>query len=197
MEKEQIEYVKKLISNNVCIDNLTQENSFFERIVDLAFSILNKNKSDDLEQHAVDGLNELFKVALIFYNLDYQVNNGGFDQWSFNGYSDDIDELIKYSKLAASKRIMDSDKLLQILESVKKLLDNCKVGIEIDCYQCEGVGEIEDGYECDICKGRGKILAYGQEAFSALEDINVLNREFYSIKYIHKLYDEILGTLIL
>lgn len=41
----------------------------------------------------VEQLDEIFRIAVQFKNLNYQVENGGFLQWEDNGYSVDCDEI--------------------------------------------------------------------------------------------------------
>lgn len=53
------------------------------------------SRSDFLE-YVKKNLSEEHYIAVIFGNLNYQVENGGFSQWDFNRYSEDLDDLLGY-----------------------------------------------------------------------------------------------------
>lgn len=52
-----------------------------------------KENQDWSSDEFVSRLDYAHRVAVLTGNLNYQVENGGFDQWHFNGYSKHSDQL--------------------------------------------------------------------------------------------------------
>lgn len=74
----------------------------------------------------VDHLDGREYPAVLIGNLNYQVGNGGFSQWHFNGYSSRIDDLlIIVSIIARTFPIIDvSKRVLAMLLEVNDVLEN-------------------------------------------------------------------------
>jgi hypothetical protein len=75
----------------------------------------------------LDGFSEAHKIAVVFGNFNYQVENGGIDQWIYNGYfQDDSEKLIEHLEAGA----VSDERFKMILDSVFKLDQYAK---ETDC----------------------------------------------------------------
>ncbi len=64
------------------------------------------------------GFSEAHKIAVVFGNFNIQVENGGIEQWIYNGYfHDDAEKLTEYLETAAAadercKKILDTVNLI-------------------------------------------------------------------------------------
>ena len=115
---------------------------------------------------------ELERLAVVLGNLNYQVENGGFNQWIDNGYCTGI------SDAKEALEAIDTEtcrKIIPMLEEVEKYLDDSVIDGTMEsrgcgghyfddekcdtrtdtCYECGGSGEIEnpnfdwDDEECE------------------------------------------------
>lgn len=106
------------------------------------------------------------KIAVQLGNMNYQVNNGGWSQWHFNGFDEDLEDLIQYAKMGTKLNLKTFTTLLQILTDIKALgepsdYDDTEWN---ECPECSGSGIIytyddEDNEiekECSECGGEGK-----------------------------------------
>lgn len=57
-----------------------------------------------------------WRAAVLLGNLNYQVENGGFEQWHYNGYSS------QYARVRVLVEQIDND-VLQLLDAFMKLVD--------------------------------------------------------------------------
>ena len=60
-------------------------------------------------------------IAAKLGEMNYQVGNGGWEQWHSNGHSEDLDDLIKITKDGLKHSIKHFDKLFKILRKIKNL----------------------------------------------------------------------------
>lgn len=81
------------------------------------------SRSDFLE-YVKKNLSEEHYIAVIFGNLNYQVENGGFNQWDFNGYSEDLDDLLYYIKEIPGEESKTVEDLLLEFKKCKEDRDN-------------------------------------------------------------------------
>jgi hypothetical protein len=66
----------------------------------------------------LDGFSEAHKIAVVFGNFNYQVENGGLDQWIYNGYfHDDAEKFIEHLEVGAAF----DERFQTILDSIYKL----------------------------------------------------------------------------
>lgn len=66
-------------------------------------------------------LGVIYKQAVITGNLNYQVENGGFQQWKDNDYYITLDDLINFFKSFTNDNIINN--IIYILEDVKEEID--------------------------------------------------------------------------
>ncbi len=93
--------------------------SFWQYIMDSAYDKWNHdnmNREDFLEQ-----LTDYEKIAVIFGNFNYQVENGGLSQWYFNNYSDDLNSLREFLKNSDFKK---RNEFLSILDNFSNIKDD-------------------------------------------------------------------------
>lgn len=86
------------------------------------------------------------KAAVQLGNMNYQVENGGWSQWHFNGYSEDLEDLIEIAKKGVSIRLKNFKMLLEMLIKINNLGDPSDYNDteQNKCYECGGSGEIEE-----------------------------------------------------
>lgn len=91
----------------------TNENSVQQQIMDKAYELFRAHPEWQIAD-LFDHLSYVQRVAVALGNLNYQVENGGFTQWYFNGYAEvhfdslsrlDFDKE-KYPALAEAIRLM-------------------------------------------------------------------------------------------
>lgn len=91
----------------------------------------------------LNGFSEAHQIAVLFGNFNYQVGNGGLEQWIYNGYfHDDAEKLVEYLEAgtALDKRCR------KILDSVYKLNQYAeKTGCDRDGYYNDPYDEDSEG----------------------------------------------------
>ena len=107
----------------------------------------------------------LHKMAVQLGNMNYQVNNGGWSQWQFNGYDEDLDDLIEYVKKGTKLNLQSFKAIFEILTNIVALGEPSDYNDteECECSYCGGSGYIyeyddEDNeieVECPECGGEG------------------------------------------
>ena len=66
----------------------------------------------------LDDFSEAHKIAVVFGNFNYQVENGGIEQWIYNGYfQDDAEKFIEFLEIGAET----DDRCRNILDKVYQL----------------------------------------------------------------------------
>lgn len=130
---------------------------------------------------------EKYSVAVKLGNLNYQVENGGFSQWCFNGYLDeDIRDLEDYIDTAKKNNITNIDilekSLLPIIEVYENHFRNCTL---VGCNECEGTGWYEDEEgneeECCECGGTGAVEIDFKDYMADYYDFNDEECDFFSL----------------
>lgn len=130
------------------------------------------------------------KAAVQLGNMNYQITNGGFQQWFGNGYlGEDLDDLVEYCKRGKAQSIPYFKELTKILLEIKALGDpdnytDTETVIE-DCIECQGRGYIitddEKEMTCKNCNGSGEIEyeneINGQEIYC--EKLDQFNNVYY------------------
>lgn len=64
------------------------------------------------------------KLAVIFGNFNYQVQNGGFFQWVFNNYDSDIDDLEEFIENCDFDKKDVFERMFENYRCIKASLDN-------------------------------------------------------------------------
>jgi hypothetical protein len=78
----------------------------------------------------LNGFSAAHQIAVVFGNFNFQVENGGLDQWISNGYfRDDAEKLIEYLETSAEL----DNRCRTILDEIYKL-DQCAREMECDRY---------------------------------------------------------------
>jgi hypothetical protein len=171
--------------NNEQVINTTDEEikEAIQEEQDIHQLLMDKAYADERTRANTDGNNwsynrmlseatDIERLAVVLGNLNYQVENGGFNQWVDNGYCTaypDVEEALTAINTETSKKVYD------MLIEVGKYLDDSvldgsthsqgcggwyfddeKCGRDTDtCYECGGSGEIEnpdydwDDEDCD------------------------------------------------
>lgn len=161
----------KIVKSENHIENMHQF------LMDLAYNENNDNFDyNDLLKNAEEKYGSIVKFAVLFGNYNYQVENGGHQQYYDNGYSDEIshgffnkhhgrqgnfDTMISFFKqLSVEKDITESfknllvNKLLPFFNGISFEIDDVEYE-DVQCYECNGSGEIYTN--CDKCDGSGEI----------------------------------------
>lgn len=71
----------------LCLHDEKEKVSIHQQLMDSAYELCQKHKNWDKDDF-FDHLDYIQKVAVALGNLNYQVENGGFSQWGFNGYAE-------------------------------------------------------------------------------------------------------------
>jgi hypothetical protein len=136
-------------------------------------------------------------------NFNYQVGNGGFSQWSFNGYDEDLYELIKICDKGISFGLNDFQQMKELLVKFSEIEEPETWSENERCHYCCGSGTVE-GYdeegdeteeECDECGGDGTF----EEEYNNHDDIQSemeeLNDPYYAIETMEQSMQELLNRL--
>lgn len=128
------------------------------------YDIYQKNPELNRED-ILNRVSDLHKAAVRFGNLNYQVTNGGFSQWEFNGYSSDLNALLLLCDKGISLDIEEFKTLKQMFIEFSEI-PQVKYSTETEkCSECNGDGEVED-YDhedneikvtCSECGGSGDL----------------------------------------
>ena len=117
---------------------------YSDKIQDLMDEVYDKwRKSDNKSKWEVlEGFSDAHKIAVTFGNFNYQVENGGIEQWIYNGYFHD-----------------DSEKFIEYLETGAEIDSRCRNILDriyqLDQYAQE-TGSDRDGYFHDPDDGDGE-----------------------------------------
>jgi len=114
---------------------------------------------------------ELHRAAVILGNFNYQVENGGFEQWIFNGYYVFIDELIDLLMIGSEQDIKYLDCVLGMVQKIRDAIPD--MNDLIHCLECDGIGYL-------INNNNGKIELSEYVARSV--DSNTLDSEYYNME---------------
>lgn len=138
------------VSKNTIHDKI---DSLWQFIMDQSYD---KWKHDGMRREEfLEQLTEYEKLAVMFGNFNYQVENGGLSQWDDNGYSEDLDFLYDFLDNCDYSR---KDKFLLILD-------------EFSCVKTaiEELDHNNDWYEED-CQTRLKSLTYYDKDYYEIKD---------------------------
>jgi len=108
-------YIKILSSNDI-----------HQVLMDEAYDEWQKNRDRWSYSDFINNLDDLHRKAVLIGNLNYQVENGGFKQWDFNGYSEFIDEVLDIIKEFAEAKSEYHDigmKVYNIVDEVREFLN--------------------------------------------------------------------------
>jgi hypothetical protein len=112
----------------------------------------------DFLDRVLKDLGEIHYQAVITGNLNYQVENGGFSQWDFNGYSCCLNDLIQFFE----ESFLDN----KIITKILNLLYECRDVVE---WVDDGFMEIEKiSYEYKEFF-QEKLEEYKEESLSKLD----------------------------
>ncbi len=75
-----------------------------QALMDEVYHEWNKQENKDKgKRDILNGFSEAHQIAVIFGNFNYQVGNGGIEQWIYNGYfHDDAEKFIDYLEAGAA-----------------------------------------------------------------------------------------------
>ena len=176
---------------------------FSDRIQVLMDEVYNEWQKDENKgkgkSAVLEGFSEAHKIAVAFGNFNYQVENGGIEQWIYNGYfHDDAEKLMGYLETGAQtdercKTILD--RISQLEQYANEMScdrygsfydedsDNSFIGEIIDCnafdsWYYENCGN-EDWWEavCGIIdKAEVRIAPAVQQEQGAMDKPSVLEQ---------------------
>ena len=142
-----------------------QEIDIHQKLMDKAYADertrANKDNNSWSYNRMVREASDLERLAVVLGNLNYQVENGGFNQWVDNGYCTHISDVKECLELIDTET---TNKILPMIEKVEEFLldevisgsvesrgcggwyfDDEKWGHNTDtCYECGGSGEIDN-----------------------------------------------------
>jgi hypothetical protein len=143
-----------------------EEKDLHQLLMDKAYNDERKRTDADPEStwsynRMVREASDLERMAVVLGNLNYQVENGGFNQWVDNGYCTHISDVKECLELIDTET---TRKILPMVETVEEFLldevisgsvesrgcggwyfDDEKCGRDMEsCYDCGGSGEIEN-----------------------------------------------------
>lgn len=158
-----------------------------------------RNIKLDLKKHEViDSLSEYHRIAVCLGNMNYQVENGGFSQWIFNGYAlEDVEIIYNFieSALLHDKYKNNDDlksllKMLDVYHQDVKSFKDCDY-IWVTCEECGGQGYYDDceddddeNCKCYSCNGEGEIRSkhFTRDYYAHASDRN--SDLFYKVDWI-------------
>lgn len=189
---------------------ITDDMDYYEIGYNMVQYLIDKYDMDHLNyvdcMQEMQAHDERLLFITLFKNLIYQVNNGGFAQYFYNGYAnydkrdnhnelDAHDDLIKLFEKYVPKN-ENTTKLLKILYNFKDDVntDFCEYCngngyITEDCCVCDGLGWIdeEDCYGCDgngtvesdccYCDGSGESDCYSYQGDDDSNFYNIFNKD--------------------
>lgn len=96
------------------------------------------------------------KLVVMYGHFDYQVCNGGLEQYINNGYAEkeleDLAEGLSKVKGEISKEIKEA---FGIVESARAIWCSVNENVGCNCDECDGSGYVRE--DCDNCNGSGYI----------------------------------------
>jgi len=169
---------------------------FHQKLMDEFYHFWQLEENCKLSQEAVLEKfdSKLHKAAVILGNFNYQVENGGFEQWIFNGYYVFIDELIDLLMIGSEQNIKYLNRVLGMVQEIRDAIPD--MDDLIQCSECGGIGYLidndNDEYICEECNGDGKIEL--SEYVARNVDFNTLDSEYYDMEVLPS-YTELLRYL--
>ena len=98
---------------------MTESGERIQALMDEAYGEWNKEENKGKGKWDIlDGFSAAHQIAVTFGNFNYQVENGGIEQWIYNGYfHDDAEKFTEYLEIGAQT----DDRCKSILDKVYKL----------------------------------------------------------------------------
>jgi hypothetical protein len=94
----------------------------FQSLMNEAFEVWQTEEGKKLNRVEITReLSPAQRMAFVLGTLNYQVENGGFGQWHFNGYSDNFGDTVWAVKKIGGER---AEKLLTILQDVEDAISD-------------------------------------------------------------------------
>ena len=171
--KEVIEFNPDMTDFKIKISNIPTDH---QEIMNVVYYILNLQDYKGVKDRSLIMKNcgPIFQYAVQLGNFNYQVGNGGLEQWVRNNYAEEdlvdiLSIITAYARKIEHKEIaypdgLEQDDLLtckniiMILNEMAKFANPAKEEWSIDCSYCDGTGveesEDEDSY-CFHCGGSG------------------------------------------
>lgn len=152
-----------------------------QTLMDEVYAAWQSELKDVSHRELLDTFSPLHRAACILGNMNYQVCNGGWSQWHFNHYSIFMDDLVKLCARGAAQKILNFDKLYEIVLNVKVLLSDHKVAEQLGYCECDGD---EDDEECEYCQRQHNedediaSLSKYDEQYYELDDMETTMQEF-------------------
>lgn len=143
------------------------QTDYTQELMDEVYGFWNSPEGEGLDKaELIDTVLEKFGkkhvYALVAGNLNYQVCNGGFQQWVDNGYA-----FAQYNEVVDLLQTMNTKNSLAILEMIESFAD----GINFDVKDNGCFGDYwEDEGECEYCKGTGEVECVNTRSYYNDED---------------------------
>ena len=172
--KEAIEFNPDMTDFKIKIPNIPTDH---QEIMNVVYYILNLQDYKGVKDRSLVMKNcgPIFQYAVQLGNFNYQVGNGGLEQWVRNNYAEEdlvdiLSIITAYARKIEHKEIaypdgLEQDDLLtckniiNILNEMVRHADPTRGEWSIDCEYCDGSGEEESEEEeeidCYHCGGSG------------------------------------------
>lgn len=96
--------------------------ALFQKLIDESLEFLSSQGGK--YKNFIEDLDKRHRAAIVFKNLNYQVDNGGFLQWIENGYIDEMPYILRYLGEIGTET---ANKLVTMLEEVNEIHQSSKV----------------------------------------------------------------------
>lgn len=148
----------------------------------------------------LDTLSEIEKFAVAAGKFNYQVEDGGWGQWMFNGFMKDTTEILveflpMLPQTEGVKVVKDFIDRLYALAEKHEWGEGEYLSDEVEEYGCDECGgdgtnyneETEEWEDCEECGGEGyfeedKYVAHADELYKAVDPANSFDDLYYSVK---------------
>jgi len=141
------------VNKDILLENI---DSLWQFVMDNAYGIWGNNSMS--REEFLSRLTDYEKITVQFGNFNYQIENGGLEQWDLNGYSDDSYDLIDFLENCDFSK---KNQFLNIIETFHYVKE-----------QIEKLNKNDDFYESD-CNTRYQYLdGIEKEYYSIKEDWN-------------------------
>jgi len=114
-------YVERLEERRSSVRKISAGGDFHQQLMNEAYDKWSSNKEWNYSDF-VSNLDDLHRKAVLIGNMNYQVENGGWEQWYYNRYAEYADEVFKILEDFAKDYPDIGGKVLNIFEEAIEVL---------------------------------------------------------------------------
>ncbi|MBD3262048.1 MAG: DUF4375 domain-containing protein [Candidatus Altiarchaeales archaeon] len=144
-------------------DSISDNLDYHQELMNAAYARWRERRGS--YEEFIGSLNGSKEVAVLVGNLNYQVGNGGFEQWHFNEYSDCSEDLIRVLETMKEECPL-AKKALSLVREALEIIEEEKEVCESDYYYYED----DENDAWDLAE---------QERQSILGGLDSLGRQYY------------------